>query len=454
MSTACGPAWRRGLAEFLQAENPDVICLQETKMQKEQVDFDFPGYTEYWFSAEKKGYSGTAVFTKTEPLSVSYGIGLAEVDAEGRVICAEYPDFYLVTVYTPNAQRELVRIDFRMAFEDAFRAYLEKLHEKKAGHRLRRYERRAQDDRPQNAKANIGNAGFSYEERGKFSELLAAGFNDSFRMLYPDQTDAYSWWSYMGRARRRTRLAHRLFPRDRRAQGARGGQPYPERGGGQRPPPGGADFEMMRYRALKTEKLLLQPAEKTAGRRCIKIQGLLRRDHLRSGGGCCAPFGGFRRKRGGAARKWPRPLCGRSSKIPRRSAFLLGDAEIAREAWRKAEDARNAALHRTRADYANVLGRPVHCVMDRPLGSRHPRYPDMLYTVNYGYVPGVMAGDGSEQDVYVLGPAEPLETFDGVVLAVIHRFDDCEDKWVVAAAGARYTAAEIRAAVAFQEKIL
>ena len=191
----------KGFAEFLQAENPDVICLQETKMQKEQADFDFPGYTEYWFSAEKKGYSGTAVFTKTEPLSVSYGIGLAEVDAEGRVICAEYPDFYLVTVYTPNAQRELVRIDFRMAFEDAFRAYLEKLHEKKpvivcgdmnVAHRMIDLK---------NAKANIGNAGFSYEERGKFSELLAAGFNDSFRMLYPDQTDAYSWWSYMGRAR-------------------------------------------------------------------------------------------------------------------------------------------------------------------------------------------------------------------------------------------------------------
>lgn len=191
----------KGFADFLLAEDPDVICLQETKMQKEQADFDFPGYTEYWFSAEKKGYSGTAVFTKTEPLSVSYGIGLAEVDAEGRVICAEYPEFYLVTVYTPNAQRELVRIDFRMAFEDAFRAYLEKLHEKKpvivcgdmnVAHKMIDIK---------NAKANIGNAGFSYEERGKFSELLAAGFNDSFRMLYPDRTDAYSWWSYMGRAR-------------------------------------------------------------------------------------------------------------------------------------------------------------------------------------------------------------------------------------------------------------
>lgn len=131
---------------------------------------------------------------------------------------------------------------------------------------------------------------------------------------------------------------------------------------------------------------------------------------------------------------------------------LLDGGKIEREAWQKAEDARNAALHRTAADYADVLGRPVHCVMDRPLGSRHPRYPDMLYTVNYGCVPGVLAGDGAEQDVYVLGPTAPLETFDGVVIAVIHRFDDCEDKWVVAAPGARYTADEIRAAVAFQEK--
>lgn len=191
----------KGFADFLAAEDPDVICLQETKMQKEQADFDFAGYTEYWFSAEKKGYSGTAIFAKQEPLSVTYGIGAGEVDAEGRVICAEFDGFYLVTVYTPNAQRELVRIDFRMAFEDAFRAYLERLHERKpvvvcgdmnVAHKMIDLK---------NAKANIGNAGFSYEERGKFSELLASGFNDSFRMLYPDQKDAYTWWSYMGKAR-------------------------------------------------------------------------------------------------------------------------------------------------------------------------------------------------------------------------------------------------------------
>ena len=191
----------KGFSDFLAAENPDIICLQETKMQREQADFDFPGYTEYWNSAEKKGYSGTAIFTKREPLAVTYGIGVEEVDAEGRVICVEFEDFYLVTVYTPNAQRELVRIDFRMAFEDAFRAYLAKLHEKKpvvvcgdmnVAHKMIDLK---------NAKANIGNAGFSYEERGKFSELLASGFNDTFRMLYPDREGAYTWWSYMGRAR-------------------------------------------------------------------------------------------------------------------------------------------------------------------------------------------------------------------------------------------------------------
>lgn len=134
------------------------------------------------------------------------------------------------------------------------------------------------------------------------------------------------------------------------------------------------------------------------------------------------------------------------------SRVCCDDAETVRDVWQAQEAERYAALHRTCADYADVLGRAVHCVMDRPLGSRHPRYPDMLYPVNYGCVPGVMAGDGAEQDVYVLGPTAPLETFDGVVIAVIHRFDDCEDKWVVAAPGARYTAEEIRAAVAFQEK--
>ena len=193
----------KGFAEFLTQETPDVICLQETKMQREQADFDFPGYHEYWNSAEKKGYSGTAVFSKTEPLSVTYGIGMEEADAEGRVICAEFEQFYLVTVYTPNAQRELVRIDFRMAFEDAFRAYLSKLHETKPVVVCGDMNVAHKPIDLKNPKSNIGNAGFSYEERGKFSELLAAGFNDTFRMLYPDREEAYSWWSYMFKSRER-----------------------------------------------------------------------------------------------------------------------------------------------------------------------------------------------------------------------------------------------------------
>lgn len=192
----------KGFGEFLAAEAPDIICLQETKMQKEQADFDFPGYHEYWNSAVvKKGYSGTAVFSKTEPLSVTFGIGAEEFDGEGRVIAAEYGEFILVTVYTPNSQRELTRLSFRMEFEDAFRAYLAGLRERKpvlvcgdmnVAHRpidLR------------HPKPNIGNAGFTYEERGKFSELLASGFVDTFRYFYPEQTGAYSWWSYMHNSR-------------------------------------------------------------------------------------------------------------------------------------------------------------------------------------------------------------------------------------------------------------
>lgn len=193
----------KGFPDFLKSEDPDVICLQETKMQREQADFDFEGYYEYWNSAEKKGYSGTAIFTKKEPISVSYGIGMEEADAEGRVICAEFEEFYLVTVYTPNAQRELVRIDFRMAFEDAFRAYLAKLNETKPVVVCGDMNVAHKPIDLKNPKSNIGSAGFSYEERGKFSELLASGFNDTFRMLYPDKEEAYSWWSYMFKSRER-----------------------------------------------------------------------------------------------------------------------------------------------------------------------------------------------------------------------------------------------------------
>lgn len=192
----------KGFEEFLREEAPDVICLQETKMQKEQADFQFPGYFEYWNSATvKKGYSGTAVFSRIEPLSMQYGVGEEEFDGEGRVIAAEYPDFILVTVYTPNSQRELTRLSYRMAFEDAFRAYLAALREKKPVIVCGDMNVAHRPIDLKNPKPNVGNAGFTYEERGKFTELLASGFVDTFRHFYPDLEGAYSWWSYMYHAR-------------------------------------------------------------------------------------------------------------------------------------------------------------------------------------------------------------------------------------------------------------
>lgn len=192
----------KGFGDFLAAEAPDVICLQETKMQKEQADFEFPGYFEYWNSAtSRKGYSGTAVFSKTEPLDLTCGIGAEKFDCEGRVITAEYPDFSLVTVYTPNSQRELTRLSYRMEFEDTFRQYLAALREKKPVIVCGDMNVAHRPIDLKNPKSNIGNAGFSYEERGKFSELLASGFVDTFRHFYPEREGAYSWWSYMYNSR-------------------------------------------------------------------------------------------------------------------------------------------------------------------------------------------------------------------------------------------------------------
>ena len=192
----------KGFADFLAAEDPDVICLQETKMQKEQADFAFPGYREYWNSATvKKGYSGTAIFSKEEPLSVAFGLGLEEADGEGRVIAAEYAGYYLVTVYSPNAQQGLARIGFRMEFEDALRDYLCRLREKKPVILCGDMNVAHRPIDLKNPKSNVGNAGYSYEERGKFSELLATGMVDTFRHFYPEKTDAYSWWSYRFNAR-------------------------------------------------------------------------------------------------------------------------------------------------------------------------------------------------------------------------------------------------------------
>ena len=189
----------KGFADIFAQLDADFFCLQETKMQPGQADFAPDGYTSYWFSAEKKGYSGTAVFTKHEPISVEYGV-LGKHADEGRVITLEYEDFYLVCAYVPNAQDGLKRIDYRMQFEDDMRAYLSSLDVKKPVVYCGDLNVARSEIDIKNAKANIGNAGFSYEERGKIEELLSAGFTDTFRHLYPD-TVKYSWWSYRFRAR-------------------------------------------------------------------------------------------------------------------------------------------------------------------------------------------------------------------------------------------------------------
>lgn len=191
----------KGFKDFMDSVDADIFCVQETKMQREQATFVFDGYEEYWNSAEKKGYSGTAVFSKTKPLNVSYGLGIEEHDKEGRVITAEFQDFYLVNVYTPNAQRGLERLDYRMVWEDVFRRYVKELDEKKPVIICGDLNVAHNEIDLKNFKTNVGNAGFTYEERGKMTELLASGFVDSFRYLYPDKTGAYSWWSYMFKAR-------------------------------------------------------------------------------------------------------------------------------------------------------------------------------------------------------------------------------------------------------------
>lgn len=190
----------KGFAEFLQEAAPDIICLQETKMQREQADFVFPGYEEYWNSAERKGYSGTAVFTRVKPLAVTYGLGQEKHDKEGRVITLEFASFYLVTVYTPNSKDGLARLDYRMVWEDVFRAYLQELDAKKPVVVCGDLNVAAEEIDLKNPKTNRKNAGFTDEERAKFRELKAAGFTDSFRYLHPEEVK-YSWWSYRFKAR-------------------------------------------------------------------------------------------------------------------------------------------------------------------------------------------------------------------------------------------------------------
>lgn len=195
----------KGFENFFKEINADVFCVQETKMQEEQLDDNirkiFDGYYCYWNSAEKKGYSGTAVFSKIKPINVTYGIGIEEHDREGRVITVEYEKFYLVNCYTPNAKRELERLDYRMIWEDEFRKYLLKLNETKPVVLCGDLNVAHEEIDLKNPKTNRGNAGFTDEERGKMTQLLSSGFTDSFRYLYPDKAGVYSWWSYMFKAR-------------------------------------------------------------------------------------------------------------------------------------------------------------------------------------------------------------------------------------------------------------
>ena len=191
----------KGFMDFFNEMDADIFCVQETKLQPGQIQMDLPGYHQYWNSAVKKGYSGTAVFTKQEPLSVAYGIGIEEHDQEGRVITLEFEDFYHVTVYTPNSQAENARLDYRMDWDDAFRAYVKGLDEKKPVIICGDLNVAHNEIDLKNPKTNRRSAGFTDEERGKFTELLAAGFVDSFRHFYPDLEGIYSWWSYRFKAR-------------------------------------------------------------------------------------------------------------------------------------------------------------------------------------------------------------------------------------------------------------
>ena len=192
---------QKGFQEAFDALNADFFCLQETKLQPQQLSFSPEGYDAYWCYAEKKGYSGTAIFAKQPPISAVYGLGIPELDTEGRLITLEYPSFYLVTCYTPNAQRGLARIDHRLNWDQAFRDYLQGLDEKKPVIICGDLNVAHQEIDLKNPKSNRGNAGFSDEERDSFTKLLESGFTDTFRYLHPDMTGAYTWWSYMYNAR-------------------------------------------------------------------------------------------------------------------------------------------------------------------------------------------------------------------------------------------------------------
>ncbi len=192
----------KGFLDFFHEIDADIFCIQESKLQAGQISLDLPGYHQYWNYAVKKGYSGTAIFTKQEPLSVAYGIGIEEHDQEGRVITLEFPEFYMVTVYTPNSQNELARLGYRMTWEDAFLQYLKGLEQRKPVIFCGDLNVAHKEIDLKNPKTNVGNAGFTPEEREKFSQVIASGFVDTFRYVYPD-TVKYSWWSYRAKARER-----------------------------------------------------------------------------------------------------------------------------------------------------------------------------------------------------------------------------------------------------------
>lgn len=191
----------KGFLEFFKEIDADIFCIQETKCQEGQIELEFEGYKSFWNSAEKKGYSGTAIYTKKHPLSVQYGIGIEEHDKEGRVISLEFESFYLVNIYTPNSKRELERLDYRMIWEDKIKEHLLKLNEKKPVIMCGDLNVAHKEIDLKNPKTNRRNAGFTDEERNKMTNLLKSGFVDSFRYLYPEKIDAYTWWSYMGHAR-------------------------------------------------------------------------------------------------------------------------------------------------------------------------------------------------------------------------------------------------------------
>ena len=191
----------KGFMDYFEQVDADIFCVQETKLQEGQISLDLPGYYDYWNYAVKKGYSGTAIFTKKEPISVAYGIGMEEHDQEGRVITLEFPEYYFITVYTPNSQNELARLEYRMQWEDDFFQYLKGLEEKKPVIFCGDLNVAHKEIDLKNPKTNKKNAGFTPEERGKFSDLLDAGFVDTFRYFYPEQEGIYSWWSYRFKAR-------------------------------------------------------------------------------------------------------------------------------------------------------------------------------------------------------------------------------------------------------------